>query len=534
VVLLLVLGACEGDARPPGSARPSSLPAPAASLRIVAMTDLSGYLEPCGCQSRPLGGVDKAATVLKELAADRVPTVLLAAGNLFFEPGGSEHGAAEVEHEAEAKTQVLWQAEALAGVLKSFGLAAAVPGPADIRYGFEQLAQLRDRAGVALLGGSGRPASQLIERGAIKLGVWGASDALLEPGANAASELIKIAKAETAALRERGAHVVVGLINAEARVARRVAGSTDTLDFLLVAGADSTAAPPPERIGKTTLLHASKDGRGLLVVDVYRSPDAKLGAPLKDASTWTQGEQSRAANARAEELAARIADWKKTAGTDPKLIAEQEQRLAALRSEAKAASAAKTPSDDSFSARFIELGPEIKDDAELTALLSTHDKRVNEHNRVALASMKPIPVPAGTPGYVGSERCKECHAPAFEWWRGHAHGRAYETLVKVDKQFSLKCVSCHVTGYGKPGGAAVVHNQGLVDVGCESCHGPGSLHVQDRDTEEAKNVKLEVPETVCVHCHNEEHSDQFAYEKYKAELMAPGHGEPVKPAGATP
>jgi hypothetical protein len=148
--------------------------------------------------------------------------------------------------------------------------------------------------------------------------------------------------------------------------------------------------------------------------------------------------------------------------------------------------------------------------------------------------MKPIPVPAGMPGYVGSERCKDCHAPAFEWWRGHAHGRAYETLVKVDKEFSLKCVSCHVTGYGKPGGAAVVHNQGLVDVGCESCHGPASLHVQDRDTEEAKNVKLEVPETQCVQCHNEEHSDQFEYAKYKQELMAPGHGEPVKPAGAAP
>jgi hypothetical protein len=103
-------------------------------------------------------------------------------------------------------------------------------------------------------------------------------------------------------------------------------------------------------------------------------------------------------------------------------------------------------------------------------------------------------------------------------------------LVKVDKQFSLSCVSCHVTGYGKPSGATVTHNEGLVDVGCESCHGPGSFHVQDRDADEAKNVKLDVPESLCVQCHNEEHSDQFAYEKYKAKLMAPGHGMPMKPA----
>lgn len=494
------------------------------------MTDVYGYLEPCGCQSRPLGGVDKAATVLKELAADRVPTLMLAAGNLFFEPPGvADHGAMTPDHEAEAKTQSLWQAEALADVLKRFELAAAVPGPADVRYGQEPLAALKERSGAALLGGPW-PASQVFERGAMRVGVWGATDG--GSGSDAAAQLIELAKKETAALRAQGANVVVGLLNAEARVARRVAGAVEGLDFLLLAGAGHATALPPERLGGTTVLQAGKHGHGLLVVDVFRAPDAKPSAVLSDASAWTQSERSRATSARADELAARIAEWKSTAGTDSKLIAEQEQRLRALRAEAKAAGAAKAPSEGSFAARFIELSPDVKDDPELTALLATHDKRVNEHNRVALAHLKPLPVPAGMPGYVGSERCKSCHAPAFEWWRGHPHGNAYATLVEVNKQFSLKCVSCHVTGYGKPGGATVVHNQGLVDVGCESCHGPGSMHVEDRDTDEAKNVKLEVPETVCVQCHNEEHSDQFAYEAYKKKLMAPGHGEPVKPAAA--
>lgn len=530
--VLACLAACEGDARPPGSARAGALPAPVASLRIVAMTDVYGYLEPCGCQSRPLGGVDKAATVLKELSADRVPTLMLAAGNLFFEPAEtSDHGATSPEHEAEAKTQSLWQAEALADVLKNFELAAAVPGPADARYGQEQLAALKERSHVALLGG-GWPASQLFERGALRVGVWGGTDAASSGGAPGADPLIETAKKQTAALRAQGANVVIGLLNAEARVARRVAGSVEGLDFLLLAGAGHAAALPPERLGGTTLLQAGKHGHGLLVVDVFRAADAKASGPLADVSAWTQGERGRATTARADELAARIAEWKSTAGTDAKLIAEQEQRLAILRAEARAASAAAAPAENSFSARFIELSPDVKDDAELSAVLAEHDKRVNEHNRVALASMKPLPVPAGMPGYAGSERCKSCHAAAFEWWRGHAHGRAYATLVEVNKQFSLKCVSCHVTGYGKPGGATVVHNEGLIDVGCESCHGPGSLHVEDRDTDEAKNVKLEVPQTQCVQCHNEEHSDQFAYDAYKKKLMAPGHGEPVKPSSA--
>jgi hypothetical protein len=89
-----------------------------------------------------------------------------------------------------------------------------------------------------------------------------------------------------------------------------------------------------------------------------------------------------------------------------------------------------------------------------------------------------------------------------------------------------------VTGYGKPGGAAVVQNTGLVDVGCESCHGPGSLHAEDPDADEGKNVKLVVPEPVCTACHNAEHSDKFEYASYREQLIVPGHGKPAVAAGA--
>jgi len=534
-LLLAVVGAlaCNGEARPPGAKQPSAALVQTSglspALRIVAVTDMNGYLEPCGCQSRPLGGVDKAATVLKQLSADRVPTVLVSAGNLFFEPAGSTHGAGSAQHDDEAKTEHLWQAEAMADVLKRFGLAAATPGAADLRYGAEQLAQLEARSAAKLLG-AGRPSAQLIERGGMKIGVWGVTDAgVAGEGSDAA--LLESAKRDTAALRAQGAVVVLGLVNAPSRTARRIAGSVEGLDFVLVAGSEA-AATPPERVGKATLLHAGKHGHGLLVVDVFRGSAAS--APLDDVSAWTARERGRAAKARADELAARIAEWKKAAGTDPKLLAEQEQRLAQLRADEAAASGAKPPSEGTFAARFVELAPEVKDDPELTALLAEHDKRVNDHNKVALAHLKPPKVAAGMPEYVGSARCESCHESEFAWWRGHAHGNAYETLVKVNKQFSLKCVSCHVTGYGKAGGSTVTHVEGLIDVGCESCHGPGSLHVKDRDTDEDKNVHLEVPEPTCLQCHNEEHSDQFDYAKYKAKLIVPGHGLPLAAAPPQP
>jgi hypothetical protein len=178
--------------------------------------------------------------------------------------------------------------------------------------------------------------------------------------------------------------------------------------------------------------------------------------------------------------------------------------------------------------RLIELAPEIVSDESITARLRAHDHRVNEHNRVALADRAPIPVPEGAPSFVGSAQCQSCHAQAYTWWQGHFHGRAYQTLVTREKQFSLACVGCHVTGYNQPGGATVTHNMdgALVNVGCESCHGPGSAHVA---SPAAAHLVRDVPESTCITCHNHEHSDHFQYTGFRASLRVPGHGLPVSP-----
>ena len=94
----------------------------------------------------------------------------------------------------------------------------------------------------------------------------------------------------------------------------------------------------------------------------------------------------------------------------------------------------------------------------------------------------------------------------------------------MHKEFNLSCVGCHVTGYNQPGGSTVTHVALLKDVGCENCHGPGSLHIAA--PEKPGLVAIDTPEAVCVSCHNHEHSDRFVYEAFKPLLKAPGHGLP--------
>ncbi|MGB8330428.1 MAG: hypothetical protein WCE62_09895, partial [Polyangiales bacterium] len=60
------------------------------SFRIALVTDLQGYLEPCGCTSDPLGGIDRLAAQLRALRDEPVPMVFLSAGDVFFDTADIE------------------------------------------------------------------------------------------------------------------------------------------------------------------------------------------------------------------------------------------------------------------------------------------------------------------------------------------------------------------------------------------------------------------------------------------------------------
>ncbi len=91
--------------------------------------------------------------------------------------------------------------------------------------------------------------------------------------------------------------------------------------------------------------------------------------------------------------------------------------------------------------------------------------------------------------YVGSKRCGECHEKAYEIWEKSKHSHAYQTLVDAKRpslrQYDPECIVCHTVGFGYQGGFKdAVATKHLMNVGCESCHGPGSLHASDPNDEE--------------------------------------------------
>lgn len=510
---------CSDRARPPVAAgNPISAPIPLApvvrprpDLRLVALTDLSGTLEPCGCTSKPKGGVERIAALVRELRADGVPTDVVFAGNTFFGPAEvAGHGASpETAHGGKRVTdQEAWKAEVIAQVLGGLGTMRVAPGGADrIAAGDDIDSLLRTAHAGGATGAS--PAHWVVDQ---------------------ADETVVVTSADAAALRSRfeladpkGTRPWLLLANGSRRFAKRLAEQIPGLDFVIMGGVDQPTGPPPSQHGTAFVLGGGRHGEGVLVVDVY----LRDTGPVADWSDWSFAVRRDAIAAQIAELRAKIRVWDAEGKAADADVAERRTQLRGLEAEAATLATPTTVRGNAFNARLIAMEKSRPGDPTVREAMRAYDKRVNEHNRKVYANAVPAPVSAGQPTYVGSGACATCHEPANTWWRTTKHGVAYKTLVDVDKQFNLNCVGCHVTGYGMPGGATVTHNlEGeLVDVGCETCHGPGSEHVAKP---RIPGLALRDPaETVCARCHNKEHSDLFDFKAYRAMLIAPGHGAPA-------
>lgn len=151
------------------------------------------------------------------------------------------------------------------------------------------------------------------------------------------------------------------------------------------------------------------------------------------------------------------------------------------------------------------------------------------------------------PGYIGSETCaKVCHKTAkqgkqLSLWQATKHAGAFATLATeaakaiakekgiADPQKSDQCLKCHTTAHGVAAellGAKFSHEEG---VGCEVCHGPGSLYkkrsvMKDRDASIAAGLLIPSEET-CKKCHNEE-SPTFKPFDYEERLAKIAHAKP--------
>lgn len=132
--------------------------------------------------------------------------------------------------------------------------------------------------------------------------------------------------------------------------------------------------------------------------------------------------------------------------------------------------------------------------------------------------------------WVGSAACKDCHPGIFAQWKQTSHSVAFSTLEAKGVAYDPECVRCHTVGWARvssPQGGEWMRTTSsfwtaektphLQDVGCESCHGPGSKHVKDPADEAVfgtwrqagRSMWRSPPKDACAICHDPENSVPF-------------------------
>ncbi|MBX5481649.1 MAG: cytochrome C [Myxococcaceae bacterium] len=470
---------------------------PPAHVALFVTADLRGYLAPCGCSENMRGGIARAAEQIALARRDGLPT-------LYADSGDSLFHAATVPPEAVPQEER--KAKAIAEAMKQMGLVARTSGERD------------DARGAAFREGLGLPGlapgeAKVVEANGRAIGFAAGNDA------DTLRQAARVA-------RKDGAEFVVGLFHGTARAAQQAAQTSEPplgADAIVVSHAESDLDGETNKLlrGSIPVMQPQNKGRSLLRIDVWFGPRA---GPFELLAT--QQDAQRQLDALDERIA--LLDKQiNLPGLDEPAKQLRRQKLAELTRRRETLATQRAPSGEgrnALSVRFIPLEASLPADRGVEAVLQRYDKDVGLLNLAwAKAHGHDCPAPeANQAAFVGNARCRDCHEEAFPIWEASKHAHAYATLEDKSKQYHLDCIACHVTGWQRPGGVCRIDK---VDerkgVGCESCHGPGSLHAEDPSDDNIS--KGNTPQT-CTGCHDPENSPHFDFDAYVRLITGPGHG----------
>jgi hypothetical protein len=495
---LVLVAACSRAASAPNPAAP---PVPVAKpigllaephVTLIALTDWQAVLKPCGCTVElQKGGIERIARAVNELRRFDDSLLVVHAGPLLAE---DEAPPAQKQAQHARRIQAFQQAAARLPVQ-----AAALAGH-DLR-----------------LGGAAAAAA---------LGQW-------PPDLLAIDAQPAIPRAKPTALRGKGAQVVVVLANLGLRESRRLVRAVPGIDVVVVGALDrrTEALADAEREGDTLLVHATRQGSQFAAVTLVPRAVAP-GQPTAwiDASQHLPGAVTEL-HARLQVFDRQLQQWRTHDSVATKMalpvLDSERQELAKRLDAARAATGQTLPGGNLAAFRSVGLPWSAPVDAQVQRIVAAYDAEVARLNEKALS--QPPPLPPNTAGYIGAQACLACHVAVKPFWAQNLHAKAWEPLVKAGKTKDLDCVPCHVTGFLQPGGSALGKLDGLTGAGCESCHGPGSLHAAAPKKGAGSQIVRSPAADACALCHTPEHSPRFAFDAFRPRLMVPGHGLPPAP-----
>jgi hypothetical protein len=442
---------------------------PKPKLALIITGRLEGYIEPCGCagMDRMQGGMSRRHSLFNQLRQRGWPVVGIDVGGL----------AKGFGRQAELKFQVVVEC------MRKMGYDAIALGKTDLRLPTGELVSVAASdadhqspfisANVGLFGfDAGLTAkTRIIQRGGVKLALTAVLGKKFQKEIN--NDEIEMVDPATAlakivpALKSKADYLIL-LAHATRDESIELAKKFPQFDLVISAG--GPAEPPAEARkiegSQTPLIEVGEKGMNAVVLGIFDDPDTPL----------------------------------------------RYQRV---------------PLDSRFP---------VSEDMRL--LMESYQQQLESIGFAGLG-IRAVPHPQlqSNGHYVGSKKCESCHEDSYDVWKKSGHARALPTLVNLDppRNHDPECISCHVMGWHptshfpyEGGYQSAGKTPKLTNVGCESCHGPGSGHVDaeagadlslQQKMQEAMSVsKAEATDVHsakrCTACHDGDNSPDFNFEKY--------------------
>lgn len=502
-------------------------PLPALSkdaFALVFSSSLEGYVVPCGCTSKPLGGIDRFAQVyldIKNATQNRI--ALIDTGNLLFE--SSPRSPADL-------CQDNARLELLLSTLNNLGLKITLNHGFDDARGPDFRLKLYNKFALSSLL---TQESYIINAGNFDVALIGISNDTTR------TELINLIK-KLKAQKNIKALIAISPLGHEEN---KKLFDKLAIDVVIEAQTKSMVPLAPTKAHNDGPLFISGGRQGqFLTVLFFQNLSMRNDAVLELDSRRNK------INEELELVISRLSALKAQKEKAPKArqdflsqrIKLAQEELSMLEQKNKQPMKALSSPHLIFDA--IALTKRVDPLPQVKALLEAYEKSIPALVSLCETDLDCPNASAGAPTYVGVQTCKNCHAQAYEVWqkalftnigqdeegktitRTVGHSKAWTTLSEINKNQDRSCIGCHSVGFMKPGGYCKSSDVNFrIDVQCESCHGPGSLHAQSGDK---KFITRSVSEETCRGCHHVPHIknyDSFNFDRDRMKILGPGHGE---------
>jgi len=513
---------------------------------IFMITGMKGYYAPCGCTADvKAGGLARLEGVLSQARKHHPAHLLLDGGNLLFEEPVIPERRLEFE---KSKAQLVAQAH------ESFGTRMTVPGPNDFAMGTTYYRDTMERVGLTprainmVIDGRELEGVEVVDLAGTQVGIIPVVDpaeyekATKEHGAALTGVDIEPfeepLKEALKTLEKKNVDVTIVVFHGKTGPAKSLLEAHEAVDFVMV-GVPERETDQVDKRGEGYTLEPFDQGRYLGILKLYAADEGNRPEPFTNARPVSKADLEAIDKriARVNEIINSLPPALQ--GEEPPLLKRQREALAQLKKERKELMYMKIEVPEgkpAFLWRAIRLDEGYPEDPELTRAIGGFEDAQGGGEPDEI-----VPVAKGEPFYVGSVQCASCHAEAYTLWEKTAHAKAWETLEEQNKHTNRDCIGCHVVGYEQPGGSALKNVQypasnelgmkwtkDLRDVGCETCHGPGSQHMllalKGQAPEAKKHIKREAPAEFCAStCHVPDHSPRFNYDTYIKEITGKGH-----------